>query len=112
MKVRLLTSLGILVFGLPLLLLSAYIVYPIALGVLSLIASWELLRVFGMCKKYAVSVPALAIAAAVPFFSSHEFVEADKQTEYILIMALVFFAFLTQIKPPFFCSSMFFANIY
>ncbi len=94
MKVRLLTSLGILVFGLPLLLLSEYIVYPIALGVLSCISAWELLRVFGLHKKYAVSVPAYLISALLPFFSSEVFISAERHNAYMLVMALVLFSFL------------------
>jgi len=94
MKVRLLTSLGILVFGLPLLLLSEFIVYPIALGILSCISAWELLRVFGLQKKFFVSVPSFAVAALIPFFSSKEFVSAEAHKSYMLVMALVLFSLL------------------
>ena len=69
MKVRLLTALGILVFGLPLLLFSKYIVYPIALGVLSAIAAWEMLRAVGLSKKLCVLLPSVIIAALLPFFT-------------------------------------------
>ena len=91
MKVRLLTSLGILVFGLPLLLLSEYIVYPIALGVLSCIAAFELLRVFGLHKKFVVSVPVYIVSLALPVFSSDVFFEAARQKDYIEIMAVSLF---------------------
>ena len=94
MKVRLLTSLGILVLGLPILLLSEYIVYPIALGILSCIASWEMLRVLDLHKKYTVSVPAALISFAIPFFSSDVFFGEGRQKAYMLVMALVLFSFL------------------
>lgn len=94
MKVRLLTALGILVFGLPLLIFSQYIVYPIALGVLSGIAAFELLRVFGLHKKFSVSVPVYLVSALLPFFSSDVFFSADEQMKYVVIMAVSFFVLL------------------
>ena len=67
MKVRLLTALGILVFGLPLLIFSEYIIYPIALGVLSAVATWEVLRVLGLHRKLVVSIPSYILAALLLF---------------------------------------------
>lgn len=94
MKVRLLTSLGIAVFGLPLLFLSEYIVYPIALGILSLIAVFELLRATSLHKEYFVSVPAYIIAPLLPIFAYSEFTAAEDQKSYILLVALVMFGYL------------------
>ena len=94
MKVRLLTALGIMVFGLPLLIFSEYIVYPIALGVLSAIASWEVLRVLGLNRKYAVSIPSYIFAALLPVFSYGYFFTPENQITYILILALSVFAYM------------------
>ncbi len=94
MKVRLLTALGILVFGLPILIFSEYIVYPIALGVLSALASWEVLRVLGLDRKYFVSVPSYILAALLPFFSYGYFFAPERQTTYILILALSLIAYM------------------
>ena len=94
MKVRLLTALGIMVFGLPLLIFSEYIVYPIALGVLSAIASWEVLRVLGLDRKYAVSIPSYILAALLPVFSYGYFFTPENQITYILILALSVFAYM------------------
>ncbi len=94
MKVRLLTALGIAIFGIPLLIFSDYIIYTVALGVLSGIAAWEMLRVFGMQKRYAVSVPSILLSALMPLFAFDYFIPAGKQTTYILIMALAVFAYL------------------
>lgn len=94
MKVRLLTALGIIVFGLPLLIFSEYIVYPIALGVLSAIASWEVLRVLGLDRKYAVSIPSYILAALLPVFSYGYFFTPENQITYILILALSVFAYM------------------
>lgn len=94
MKVRLLTALGILVFGLPLLLFSKYIVYPIALGVLSAIAAWEMLRAVGLSKKLCVLLPSVIIAALLPFFTFDRFFPPEEQKSYILIVALAVFVYL------------------
>ena len=94
MKVRLLTALGILVFGLPILIFSEYIVYPIALGVLSALASWEVLRVLGLDRKYFVSVPSYILAALLPIFSYGYFFAPERQTTYILILALSLIAYM------------------
>lgn len=94
MKVRLLTALGIIVFGLPLLIFSEYIVYPIALGVLSAIASWEVLRVLGLDRKYVVSIPSYILAALLPVFSYGYFFTPENQITYILILALSVFAYM------------------
>nr|MBQ8890731.1 phosphatidate cytidylyltransferase [Clostridia bacterium] len=94
MKVRLLTALGMVVFGLPLLIFSDYIVYPVALAAVSALAAWELLRVLGLHRRYAVSLPSYALAALLPFFSYKLFVPAEEQRDYILIIALSVFAYL------------------
>lgn len=93
MKQRVLTSLGIGIVGIPLLLLSQYIVYPIALGLLSAIGVWELLRVFGFHKRYEIAVPAYLIAALFPIFA-HDLFTENNQTRYILVVAAVMFAYL------------------
>ena len=94
MKVRLLTSLGIAVLGLPLLIFSEYIVYPIALGLLAAVSSWELLRVFGLHKRVLLCVPTYIFAALLPFFSYGAFFPSEKQSTYLLILALAVFAYL------------------
>ena len=93
MKVRLLTSLGIAVFGLPLLFLSEYIVYPIAVGVLALMSTFELLRAMGLEKRYMLAFPAYAIALAAPILAYPTVLGSD-QTKFILILALALFGYL------------------
>ncbi len=94
MKVRVLTALGIAAVGIPVVLLSDYIVYPIFLGLLSAIGVWELLRVFGLHKIYYVSVPAYAVSALLPVFAHSYFTPTDKQGDYLLICAGVVFLYL------------------
>ena len=94
MKERLITGIGIGIVGIPVLLFSRYIVYPIFLGLLSVIAVWELLRVFGVGKKYAVSIPAYIIAGVFPIFAHDSFISWDKHSDYLLLIAAVMFAYL------------------
>lgn len=93
MKQRVLTSLGIGVVGIPILILSKYIVYPIFLGLLSAIAVWELLRVFGFQKRYEISVIAYLISGLLPTFAHPTFTGGDHRV-YLLITAAVMFGFL------------------
>ena len=92
MKVRILTSVGIAVVGLPILFLSKYIIFPIAFSLFALLAAFEMLRVIGLHKNYFVSIPPYIMALTLPFFSY--FIRGDKVTGYILLMAGVLFAYL------------------
>ena len=91
MKVRALTSLGIAVVGIPLLIFSEYIIFPIALSILAFISAFEMLRALGVHKNAFVAVPSYILALALPFPT---FFMAGKEKTYILIIALSFFAFL------------------
>ncbi len=94
MKTRILTAIGIIVFGLPILFLSEYIVYPIALGLLSLCAIWELLRAFGMHKNYVIAVPTYIVALCMPIFGYGYFFGPTEQINYLLICGAVMFCLL------------------
>ena len=94
MKVRVLTGVGIFCVGVPILLLSEFIVYPIALAILCAIACFELLRVFGLHKNYFISVPSYIIALSGPIFASDVFKYEGAEAEYILYLSLAFFVYL------------------
>ena len=94
MKERVLTGIGIGVVGIPIVILSDYIVYPIFLGLMALIGVWELLRVFGLNKAYEISVPAYLIALALPTLAHGSLTPAGKQMDYLLFVAAVMFAYL------------------
>ena len=93
MKQRVLTAIGIGIVGIPVVLLSKYIIYPIFLGLLAAIAVWELFRVFGFEKRYEISVPAYLISGLLPIFA-HDFFTKGNQSAYLLITAAVIFAYL------------------
>lgn len=94
MKTRILTAIGIVAFGLPILFLSEYIVYPIALGLLSLCAIWELLRAFNMHRNYVIAVPTYLVSLCMPIFGYGYFFAPDEQINYLLICAAIMFVLL------------------
>ena len=93
MKERILTAIGIGVVGVPVLMLSRYIVYPIFLGFLAAIAVWELLRVLGFEKRYEISVPSYAISGLLPIFA-HDIFTHGNTAGYLLVISATVFAFL------------------
>ena len=68
MKTRIITGLVMAAIGIPVLVLSDYIVYPIALALLAIIAVWELLGLLGFRKNIAVFLPSYVIAAFLPIY--------------------------------------------
>ena len=90
MKQRTITSVAIAAGGLLLVVLSKFIVFPIALSVLSVIAAFEMLRVTGVQKNYAICIPAYLLSAAFPV--SAFFVERIGALQ--LLLAVAAFAFL------------------
>ena len=93
MKQRIITSIGIGIVVIPVMIFSKYIVYPIFLGIISAIAAWELLRVFGFEKRYEISLPAYAVAGLLPVFAHDRFTSGDR-ISYLLIEGIVIFSFL------------------
>ena len=94
MKTRVLTGIGIFLVGVPLIIFSEYIVYSIALGLLSLMATFELLRALSLHKNCILSVPAFLISFALPLFAHSIFVKSTEHINYIAILFLVLFVFL------------------
>lgn len=93
MKTRILTSIGIAVVGVPLLIFSGTVAFPIAISLFALIAAFELLRVFGIHKNVFISAPAYIIALALPI-GSYLLKGTMTVEEYLLLSLLVFFVFL------------------
>ena len=93
MKQRVITAIGIGIVVIPIIALSEYIVYPIFLGIISAIAAWEMLRVFGFEKRFDISVPSYAIAGLLPVFA-HSYFTGGNTKSYILFEGIVIFSFL------------------
>ena len=95
MKVRILTSIGIAVFGLPLLFLSEYLVYPIAVALLAAVAIFEMSALTGMRRNLPVSIPAYLLALALPiaaYFASDR-VELFVSLIFALLAVYMFYRF-------------------
>ncbi len=95
MKTRTITSAFILLVTIPLIIFSQYIIYPIALAVLSLFATYEILRALGVEQEYILSVPAYILSCALPFGSF--FVTNEKSSIYLLTIAALMFFYLIYI---------------
>ena len=90
MKVRILTAIGLAIFGLPILFLSEYLVYPVAIGLLAVIANYEMSALSGMRKRYWVMIPAYLIALAMPIVGYY----ARDIGKYLIISAFALFVYL------------------
>ena len=96
MKQRVITAVGIGIVVIPIMVLSKYIVYPIFLGIISAIAAWEMLRVFGFDKRFEISLPAYAVAGLLPVFA-HDYFTGGNTKSYILLEGIVIFSFLVYL---------------
>ena len=92
MKNRVITSVAILACMLTVVIFSEFIVYPLALALLAIIAVFEVLRVIGAHKTMALSIPAYLISAAFPLLAY--FVNSDNSLEFLLILAACVFVYL------------------
>ena len=95
MKVRIITAAILVGIAVPIFLLSEYIIYPIAIALLSVFAVFELFRVMGVHKRLYASVPAYLIAFLLPILSY--FFKAERIQLYIPIVCVVVFAFLLYV---------------
>ena len=91
MKTRILTALVMAVVGIPLLIFSQYIIYPIAAGVLAVFALYEMAGVLGIRKNLALTLPTYLIALATPIFA---YFFSDRVTDFIFGALLVIIAVL------------------
>ncbi len=66
MKTRIITAVCMAAVLVPVAIFSGTAVYPIAMAILSVIGSFELLRCIGLHKTYAASVPMVLLAMATP----------------------------------------------
>lgn len=91
MKTRILTALVMAVVGIPLLIFSQYIIYPIAAGVLAVFALYEMAGVIGIRKNLALTLPTYLIALATPIFA---YFFSDRMTDFIFGVLLVIISVL------------------
>jgi len=92
MKVRILTAIGMAVVGIPLLIFSKYLIFAIAVGILSFVALYEMFRVIGIDKNLFLALPAYAIALALPI--SAFWLAAKYSYVFLLFGAAALFVYL------------------
>lgn len=93
MKTRIITGLVLAAIAIPVLILSDYIVYPIALSIFALIAVWELLGLTDFRKNVAVFLPSYLIAAFFPIHC-YSVKSLDEAMGVIVTIATLFLAFM------------------
>ena len=94
MKQRLITAAIIFVVMLTVMLLSWTYLFPVVLSALSVIAIFEVLRVFNVHKRFFISVAAYVVAAALPIVAYLMRDLGYKASDYILVMALTLFCLM------------------
>lgn len=92
MKTRILTGIVMALVGIPILIFSKYIIFPILLSLLALAAVFEMFRAFGFEKNYFLSAPAYLIAVSLPIFSYY--FSSEHTYSFILAAAATLFAYL------------------
>ena len=99
MKIRTITSAILLAIMVPVLLLSKYLIYPIALALFSVMAVFEFLRVLGVHKKWKLSVPAYIMALALPILTHDVFLDKNPelQKNYMLFAVATVFMYMLYI---------------
>ena len=95
MKTRTITSVFILLVTVPIILLSKFIIYPIALSALAVMATYEILRALGVEKNWYLSIPAYILAGVFPFASY--FVTDQSTFTYLLTIAALIYIYMIYI---------------
>ncbi len=80
------------VVGIPLLIFSEYLIYAVALGLLAVMALFEMFRVIGIERNYFLSAPAYLLALSLPILAY--FFSEKYSLGFVLIAAAALFAYL------------------
>ena len=95
MKTRVTTGIGIILVAIALVALASFTpIYCIGIAVLAVIASFELLRVFGVHKEWHLSAPAYVLSAVFPFAA---YFVGEGRAKFVLIMGAILFSFLVYL---------------
>ena len=99
MRIRTVTSAIILAVMVPVLIFSVYLIYPIVLGLVAVMAVFELLRVIGVHKLWKISIPAYVMALALPILTHDIFLDQNPefQKNYMLFAVATVFAYMLYI---------------
>lgn len=92
MKVRILTGLGMAVVGIPILIFSEYLIFPIAIALLAVAALFEMFRAIGIERNYFLSAPAYVLSMTLPILAYYY---AEKYTYgYLLLSVAALFLYM------------------
>ena len=80
------------VVGIPILIFSEHIIFPILLSLLAFVGVYEMFRVLSLDKNYPLSIPPYIIALAMPIIAY--FFAADYTLAFLLVVAIALFAYL------------------
>ena len=92
MKNRVLTSVAIFISLMLLIIFSEFIFYSVALGLLAVVAAYEMFRVIGLQKKLILTVPAYFIVISFPIVAY--FLESSGELRFLLVFAACLFVYL------------------
>ena len=91
MKQRTKTAVVILLTAVTLLIFSEYIVYPIALALLSVVSLYEMFNVIGVTRKYFLVIPAYLYSLSLPIVAF--FVKSGETRDFLTLIAALLFAY-------------------
>lgn len=92
MKQRTKTAAVILLITITLLIFSEYIVYPIALALLSAVSIYEIFNVIGVKKNYFLVIPAYLFSLTFPIVAF--FVKSGDTRDFLALIAALLFAYM------------------
>ena len=93
MKKRVITGALLIAVSLALVLLSDYIVFPISLSLLAIVAVYEILKVLQSKSKAALAIPAYILAAVFPTLAY--FINKENALPFLLILSASMFVYMT-----------------
>lgn len=99
MKTRIITGIVAIALFVPICIFSDYVVFPIAISILSAVGVYEMAKCLGMEKRWALTIPMYLVALALPqvrfFFikQSHFFSIAMIAVFFVLIYSLAYVMF-------------------
>lgn len=103
MRNRLLTAAGLAIVGIPILIFSQYIAYPIAIAIFSMLACWEVMRLVNFHKNPFVYIPTFILSGCLPIFTHSYFFGAPdsffglRTIDYVPYIMLSVFGYLVYL---------------
>ncbi len=95
MKTRIITGIVAIALFVPICIFSDYVVFPIAMAVLSAIGVYEMAKCLGMEKKWALTVPMYLVAITLPMIGYYQFFKSLRiRGSFFLGICMILFFFV------------------